>query len=452
MLTAYFRLSFHNNKQKAGKHIVVAGCVTQADDKGFGKCLDGVSVVGISQIDRVVEVVEETLKGHETRLLEKKSLPSLDLPKIRKDPLVEIVPLSTGCLGACTYCKTRHARGVLGSYAKEAIVKRVRTAVSEGVKEIWLSSEDTGAYGRDIGETMPGLLQALVETIESIPNADDVMLRVGMTNPPFILDHLDAIAKILSHPRVFAFLHVPVQSGSNAVLELMNREYTVEEFRRVCDFLIARVPGLNLATDIICGFPHESEDDFEETMQLCDHYKFPFLNISQFYARPGTKAASMKRIKTQIVKARSRRLTAQFKGYEPFGYLVGARYVKAWVATEVSKSNDTVAHTKGYVKVLLPRDDSLRGRSVYIRIVSAAKFHVVGRLEDPDEVARWQAAHPGVDNTVHGTLFADQPSPSPRKGQPPSQKGNLLLRLVIASLIVFIVSYIVASRVQEDTP
>ena len=383
--------------------------MTQADEKGLGQGLEGVSVIGISQIDRVVEVVEETLKGHQTRLLEKKDLPSLDLPKIRKDPLVEIVPLSTGCLGACTYCKTRHARGVLGSYQKDAIVKRVQTAVAEGVKEVWLSSEDTGAYGRDIGETMPGLLRALVAAIEEAPDAVDVMLRVGMTNPPFILDHLDEIAEVLRHPRVFAFLHVPVQSASNSVLELMNREYTVEEFQRVCDFLQSRVPGLNLATDIICGFPSETDEDFEKTLQLCDHYKFPFLNISQFYPRPGTKAASMKRIKTQIVKARSRKLTAQFMGHEPFGHMVGARYVKAWVATEVSKSGHSVAHTKGYVKVLLPRDDDLRGKSVYVKITSAAKFHVMAELENPAAVEAFQGIYSGrhPDCVVHGTLFVN---------------------------------------------
>jgi len=435
-----------------GKHIVVAGCVTQADEKGLGKGLEGVSVVGISQIDRVVEVVEETLKGHETRLLEKKDLPSLDLPKIRKDPLVEIVPLSTGCLGACTYCKTRHARGVLGSYQKSAIVKRAETAISEGVKEIWLSSEDTGAYGRDIGESMPGLLKALIAAVEAAPNSEHVMLRVGMTNPPFILDHLDEIAEVLRHPRVFSFLHVPVQSGCNSVLEMMNREYTVEEFRRVCDFLTARVPGLNLATDIICGFPSESEEDFDKTMELCEHYKFPFLNISQFYPRPGTKAADMKRVKTQIVKARSRKLTALFKTYMPFEHMVGARYVRVWVATEVSKSGHSVAHTKGYVKVLLPRNDELRGTSLYVKIVSAAKFHVVGEPENPVAVEAFQALNPDPQSAVHGTLFASKAhseasstdaasakvakrSPTHSEAETDKLWERLWFRLVIATLI-----------------
>lgn len=255
------------------------------------KGLEDVSILGVTQIDRVVEVVEEALKGHKVKLLAKKELPMLDLPKIRKNALVEIIPLSTGCLGSCTYCKTRHARGKLGSYDPNAIVERAKQAIEEGVLEIWLTSEDTGAYGRDINTDLPTLLKRIVKIMP-----DNVMLRLGMTNPPFILEHLQAMADIMNHPRVYTFLHVPVQCGSNDVLDKMNREYTVEEFNEVCDFLMQYVPNITLATDIICGFPTENEDDHKQTCNLVAKYKFPVLNISQFYSRPGTVAAKWKKV------------------------------------------------------------------------------------------------------------------------------------------------------------
>lgn len=220
------------NKAKAeGRPVVVAGCVSQADRNLRG--LEDVSVIGIQNIDRVLEVVEQTLQGNKVKLLGKKDLPSLDLPKVRKNRLVEIIPLSTGCLGSCTYCKTKHARGKLGSYSLDAIVSRVRKVVFEGVNEIWLSSEDTGAYGRDIGTDIVSLLKSIVAALP----ARGVMLRVGMTNPPYILQHLKGIAEVLNDEKVFAFLHVPVQAGNNSVLDAMNREYTIEEFREVCDYL-----------------------------------------------------------------------------------------------------------------------------------------------------------------------------------------------------------------------
>ncbi|KAJ0399255.1 hypothetical protein ATCC90586_010091 [Pythium insidiosum] len=356
----------------AGKAVVVAGCVPQADRHIKG--LEDVSMVGIQQVDRVVEVVEETLKGHTVRLLSKNRLPELDLPKIRKNPMVEIIPLSTGCLGACTYCKTRHARGKLGSYTPDAIVNRVKQVISEGVTEIWLSSEDTGAYGIDIGTDLPTLLRAILAVLP-----DGVMLRVGMTNPPYILEHLDDIADILNHDAVFAFLHVPVQSGSDDVLLAMNREYTVADFSRVVDVLLAKVPSVTIATDIICGFPGETEEDFDQTMALVTHkYSFHIMNISQFYPRPGTPASKMRRVPTQVVKNRSRRLTKAFEMLAPYVKMVGTTE-KVWINTELSDDQRfTVGHTKNYTKVLLPRDDTLIGCTATVEITTAARFHVNG--------------------------------------------------------------------------
>lgn len=226
--------------QKSGKYIVVAGCVPQGAPKA--QFIQGLSVIGVQQIDRVVEVVEETLKGNTVRLLAPKKEngkkvggASLQLPKVRRNPLIEIIAINTGCLNQCTYCKTKHARGDLGSYPPEEIVARAKQAFREGVVEIWLTSEDTGTYGRDIGTSLPVLLWALVDVIP-----EGCRLRLGMTNPPYILEHLDEMSKVLNHPRVYSFLHVPVQSGSDSVLGEMKREYCRKDFMHVVDFLQER--------------------------------------------------------------------------------------------------------------------------------------------------------------------------------------------------------------------
>lgn len=165
-------VNYVSRAKQTGKKVVVAGCVPQGDRniKGLEDC----SMIGVTQIDRIVEVVEESLKGNKVKLLAKKELPALDLPKIRRNELIEIVPINTGCLGSCTYCKTKHARGKLGSYTIEAIVNSCKKAVKEGVKEIWLTSEDTGAYGRDINTDLPNLV---MEIIKNIP--EDTMIRIG---------------------------------------------------------------------------------------------------------------------------------------------------------------------------------------------------------------------------------------------------------------------------------
>eukprot|EP00347_Sterkiella_histriomuscorum_P012403 403368709 len=373
------------------KPVIVSGCVPQGDRNIKG--LEDVSVIGITQIDRVVEVVEEALKGHNVKLLAKKDLPILDLPKIRKNQLVEIIPLSTGCLGSCTYCKTRHARGKLGSYDPNAIVERARTAIEEGVMEIWLTSEDTGAYGRDIGTSLPELLKSLIAVMPK-----HTMLRVGMTNPPYILEHLQAMADILNHPRVYSFLHVPVQAASNSVLDKMNREYLIEEFEEVCDFLVENVKDMTLATDIICGFPTETEADFDETLKLVGKYKFPVLNISQFYPRPGTVAAKWKKVPSQDVKKRSNDLTKLFDSYTTNNHYIGTEQL-VWIVSFDDRKKAMVkgelpqlmGHTKSYTKVVINQDAdslanqpaaSLIGKCVKIHVTETHKWHISGYILD----------------------------------------------------------------------
>lgn len=378
---------------KEGRKVIVSGCVPQG--KPDANYIKGLSVIGVQQIDRVIEVVEETLKGNQVRLLGSKKVQvmneeefvgkksikkaggaNLALPKVRRNPLIEIIAISTGCLNQCTYCKTKHARGELGSYPMNEIVERAKQSFKEGVIEIWLTSEDTGAYGRDIGATLPELLWKLVEVIP-----ENCRLRLGMTNPPYILDHLDEISKIMTHPRVYKFLHVPVQSGSDAVLAEMKREYSRDDFCKVVEFLRKQVPGMTIATDIICGFPTETEEDFQETLSLCQKYKFPTLFINQFYSRPGTVAAKMKALPTQVVKHRTKKMTDLFYSYEPFRDRIGVRC--SILVTDLSHDKEHyVGHNEFYEQVLIPKQEELLGKVVNVEIVSVSKFSMMGRVLD----------------------------------------------------------------------
>ncbi|XP_040901026.1 threonylcarbamoyladenosine tRNA methylthiotransferase [Toxotes jaculatrix] len=376
---------FRNSIKKAQeqqKKVVVAGCVPQAQPRM--DYLKGLSIIGVQQIDRVVEVVDEAVKGHSVRLLGQKKDGGrrlggarLDLPKIRRNPLIEIISINTGCLNACTYCKTKHARGDLASYPIEELVERARQSFQEGVCEIWLTSEDTGAYGRDIGTDLPTLLWRLVEEIP-----EGAMLRLGMTNPPYILEHLEEMAKILNHPRVYAFLHVPVQSASDSVLMDMKREYCIDDFKRVVDFLKERVPGVTIATDIICGFPGETEEDFQETLELVKCYRFPSLFINQFYPRPGTPAAKMEQVPAHVKKQRTKELSHLFHSYNPYDHKVGERQ-HVLVTEESFDAQYYVAHNKLYEQVLVPMRAEFKGKMIEVDIYEAGKHFMRGRpVED----------------------------------------------------------------------
>lgn len=163
----------------------------------------------------------------------------------------------------------------------------------------------------------------------------------------------------------------------------------------VCEY---SVPGITIATDIICGFPTETEADFEETMTLCEKYKFPSLFINQFYPRPGTPAAQMKRIPANLVKTRTKRLTDLFNSYEPYADRVGCEYVV--LVTDISHDkNYYVGHNKFYEQILLPMRDDLLGKSVRVQIKSVTKFSMIGELLD--DQAKWQQAGSQTIDNVH---------------------------------------------------
>lgn len=402
----HFRNSM-NAARQAGKYLVVAGCVPQAQPRmGY---LKGVSVVGVQQIDRVLEVVEETLKGNTVRLLGQKKKEgrktggaSLDLPKIRRNPLIEILAINTGCLNQCTYCKTKHARGELGSYPPEDLVERVKQSFQEGVCEIWLTSEDTGAYGKDIGVTIVELLKQLVEVIP-----EGCMLRIGMTNPPYILEHLEEIAKILMHPRVYSFLHVPVQSGSDSVLMDMKREYCVEDFRHIMDFLREKVPNVNIATDFICGFPTETEQDHAETLALVEDYKFASVFINQFFPRPGTPAARMPQVPAQEKKKRTKELSILFRSYLPYEHKLGER-CHVLVTEDSTDGQYYVGHNKCYDQVLVPKEDVLLGKMVEVEIIETGKHFLKARLLQDGDMYTPSIAEPLAKGQVSGaTVIQD---------------------------------------------
>lgn len=408
----HFRNSI-KKAQEGNKKVVLAGCVPQAQPRQ--DYLKGLSIIGVQQIDRVVEVVEETIKGHSVRLLGQKKDNGkrlggarLDLPKIRKNPLIEIISINTGCLNACTYCKTKHARGDLASYPIEELVDRAKQSFQEGVCEIWLTSEDTGAYGRDIGTDLPTLLWKLVEVIP-----EGAMLRLGMTNPPYILEHLEEMAKILNHPRVYAFLHIPVQSASDSVLMDMKREYCVADFKRVVDFLKEKVPGITIATDIICGFPGETDEDFQETMKLVEQYRFPSLFINQFYPRPGTPAAKMHQVPAAVKKQRTKDLSQLFHSYNPYDHKVGERQ-RVLVTEESFDCNYYVAHNPFYEQVLVPKDPVLMGKMVEVNIYEAGKHFMKGQPVSDARVYTASITRPLAKGEVSG--LTEEFRHAPRNG------------------------------------
>jgi len=288
--------------KKLRKPIVIAGCIPKATPTK----VKGYAILGPDQITKIKDVIEEALHDNPVRELSAEKQQRLNLPKVRRNPIVEIIPICSGCLGSCTYCIVKFARGRLHSYDKTAIIKQAESAITEGVKEIWLTAQDTGCYGRDIGTFLPSLLRVLVAV------GGDFHVRLGMMNPNQVQDMIDDLIEVYKSDKIYKFLHIPVQSGNNEILQKMNRRYTVEQFKEIISRFRQNIPDITIATDIICGFPGETKEQFKDSIDLINEIRPDVLNISRFWSRPKTKAEKMEQLSGEETKKRSRTMTSVF--------------------------------------------------------------------------------------------------------------------------------------------
>ncbi|ELP93138.1 radical sam protein, putative [Entamoeba invadens IP1] len=354
--------------------VVLAGCVPQADPKVF-KCSKNCSIVGVDQLHKIKDAVESAVRGEGATYLERGPLVDIDSYE-KSSPLIDIIVTCTGCENACTYCKTKHARGGLRSYPIIDIIKRIKKSINEGVKELRLTGEDIGAYGMDIGDTFPHMLKEMCDVVEG-----KAMIRIGMVNPPYIIKYFDEIVEVFKRKCVYKFIHIPIQSGSTQVLEAMKRKYTREEFDDVCARLRKCIPEITIATDIICGFPTETDEDHKMTLDCLKVHQFPIVNISQMCIRPGTPAAQMKPVNSKVKKQRSREVTEYFDSYFPYKNMVG-KTCQVWINEMAHDKQNYAAHDISFVQVILApqKNVDLFGKSAIVKIVEAGKFFVKGEF------------------------------------------------------------------------
>ncbi len=285
---------------------------------------------------------------------------------------VATIPIANGCLGQCTYCITRLARGRVKSRNKEWILRLVKKALEQGAVEIRISAQDTSAYGRDIGTN----LAELINSITSL--SGKFYVRVGMMEPRETLRILPELIDAYSNPKVYKFLHLPVQSGDNDILHRMNRGYKVEDFVKIVRNFRQRFPGMTLSTDIIVGFPGENDKSFENTMKLIKEIKPEILNITRFSPRPKTPAYKWKRPSTNKVKEWSQKLAALHMEnmQKRFESMLGKEF-KVIVPSR-GKRGKYLARSQNYEPVVL--DNAVIGKEYIIQITHYEKSHLVGKI------------------------------------------------------------------------
>lgn len=360
------------------KRLIVAGCLPMISFERLLREVPFDGAVGPSAGESIVDVVRRVMAGERVvELAGLDSLPKLDLPRVQSNPVISVVPVNFGCLGSCAYCCVVHARGHLRSYSKKEIADRIQNDISCGFKEIWVTSQDMACYGRDIKGNLAKLLLALGEL------EGDFRVRVGMMTPNMAIDIQEQLVAAFESPHIFKFLHLPIQSGDDQTLMRMRRFYTVAEFKGILEAFRTEFPDLTLATDVIVGFPGETEEAFQNTLKLLEEVKPDITNISKFFARPKTVAAKMKDdlVPKEEIKRRSAATAELVK-------MVSLEKNLRWVGWEGKVLIDEKGKIEGswvgrnfaYKPVAIKSAENLLGKTVNVKVVEVMSTYLKGTI------------------------------------------------------------------------
>ncbi|SNR24811.1 tRNA (N(6)-L-threonylcarbamoyladenosine(37)-C(2))-methylthiotransferase [Halorubrum vacuolatum] len=267
------------------------------------------------------------------------------------DGVVGILPIARGCMSNCSYCITKFATGRVDSPSVEENVAKARALVHAGAKEIRVTGQDTGVYGWDTGE------RKLPELLDRICDIDgEFRVRLGMANPGGIHGIHEELADVFArNEKLYDFIHAPVQSGSDEVLEAMRRQHRVGKFREVVETFDDRLDEWTLSTDFIVGFPTETAEDHERSMELLREVRPEKINVTRFSKRPGTDAADMKGLGGTIKKERSKamsELKMQVVG-EAYGSMVGTE--REVLVVEEGTADSVKCRDGAYRQVIIQR-------------------------------------------------------------------------------------------------
>lgn len=281
--------------------VVATGCYPQVSPEEAAK-VEGVNLlVGMAERPRIVDLVETYLRGAQNRLqMEKTNCDRwIDLPQGNGlDRTRAVLKIEEGCEEFCTYCIIPYARGKVRSMPPEQVVTNFEALIRQGYKEVVLTGIHLGAYGRDLKLSLGDVLKALLAI------KGDFRIRLGSIEPTDFSEAL--IAQIAANPKICQYLHIPLQSGSDSILRRMHRRYTVNEYRNLLRQLRMKNPLLGIGTDLMVGFPGETEENFDSACQFLREQAFSRIHVFRYSPRRGTPAAKMPgRISRAVMENRS---------------------------------------------------------------------------------------------------------------------------------------------------
>lgn len=362
---------------KLKKKLVITGCMA-VNEKLLRKFAPRAVIIGPSALCHITDAINDAFAGHATTYLSRDdkqtALRYFDLPIMH-------IPIGEGCISSCHFCQTKLARPFFFSYTPKTILRWIESGLKncKGTIEFQLTAMDTGVYGMDIGTD-------LVELLRQICNCNtekEFYVRLGMINPQHAKRLGVRLINALIHKKMYKFLHIPVQTGSEKVCKEMNRQHTVQDFIDVVNRARENIPDIAISTDIIVGYPTETEEDFQKTVELIETIKPDIINLSKFSPREGTVAKAMKQLPTQIIKRRCTKLAKIVKQIEAEKNqpCIGKTY--RVVITEINKrQKDFVGRNEFYKQIVIKQFKGKLGDIVTVNVKSANICALFGEVVD----------------------------------------------------------------------
>lgn len=335
-------------------------------------------VVGTSAISSIPKLLLDCLNGQKfgVDIAEYDDFSEVT-EQVRESKFKASVPIMFGCNNFCTYCIVPYVRGRERSRKADDIIAEVRNLVQNGYKEIMLLGQNVNSYGNDFGET-----NAFPELLRKINRIDgDFVIRFMSSHPKDASKEL--IDTIFECEKVAKHLHLPLQSGSSDILKRMNRRYTAEKYLETVDYIRSKDPEFSLTTDLIVGFPNETDEDFQATLDIIKRVKYDNIYSFIYSKRTGTKAAVMPDFTSDEVKSQRMRKLLEVQreiSTENYKRFIGRRM--RVLVDDVSKKREGFVSGKSneFIIVEFAGDKSLIGQFVDIEITDAMNWAVRGKM------------------------------------------------------------------------
>lgn len=351
--------------------VVAAGCYVQADTKKAEADASIDIIIGNNKKQELIPILESYRTGHQ------KTTECVDINHTKEYENLEIdrteehtrayLKVQDGCNQFCTYCIIPYARGRIRSKKTEDVVNEVKRLAASGCQEVVLTGIHLSSYGKERPEDQENLL-TLIQAVHQVDGIERI--RLGSLEPGIITEEF--AAAISSLPKVCPHFHLSLQSGCTTTLKRMNRRYTAEEYREKCEILRKYYPAPALTTDVITGFPGETEEEFEESRSFVDSIHFYETHIFPYSKREGTKAAGMPdQLTEQVKKERSRILIALGKEHqrEYMEQFLGQKKEVLFEEQQTVEGQEYwTGHTMEYLKIAVISEENLENKRVMVQL------------------------------------------------------------------------------------